>query len=86
MIKVRGTWAVAQAKARFSRVIDRAISEGPQLITRSGRKAVVVVSAKEWQRKAQVEGNLAEFFAASPLRGAPIRITRSKAKRRPIEL
>ena len=61
-----GTWAVAEAKARFSQMIDRALADGPQTITRKGQKAVVVVSAEEWQRKTKRKGNLAEFFAASP--------------------
>ncbi len=81
-----GTWAVAEAKARFSEVIDRALADGPQTITRKGKKAVVVVSAEEWQRKIKRKGNLAEFFAASPLRGSELKIKRSKDGPREIEL
>ena len=72
------TWAVAEAKARFSEVIDRALADGPQTITRKGKKAVVVVSAEEWQRKTTRKGNLAEFFAASPLRGTELKMKRTK--------
>lgn len=86
MPKRKRKWAVAKAKAQLSAVIDRALSEGPQTITRSGREAVVVVSAEEWTRKSKRRGNLAEFFASSPLRGSRIRIKRSKAKVREIEL
>ncbi|HXR25516.1 MAG TPA: type II toxin-antitoxin system Phd/YefM family antitoxin [Candidatus Binataceae bacterium] len=82
----QGIWAVAEAKARFSEVIDRALSEGPQTITRKGREAVVVVSAAEWKRKTKRKGNLAEFFAASPLRGSGVRIQRTKDGPREIEL
>jgi prevent-host-death family protein len=82
----RGTWAVAEAKARFSELIDRALADGPQTITRNGQKAVVVVSAEEWQRKTKRKGNLAEFFAASPLRGSDLKIKRSKDEPREIEL
>src|SRR5260370_6872723 len=81
-----GTWAVAKAKASLSAVIDPAIAEGPQTITRNGRKAVVVVSAREWERKSKRQGNLAEFFASSPLRGARLRIRRSEVKARRIKL
>jgi prevent-host-death family protein len=63
------TWTVAEAKAKFSEVVERAISEGPQTITRKGRTAAVLVGAEEWQRKTNRAGSLAEFFAASPLRG-----------------
>jgi len=63
-------WTVAEAKAKFSEVIERATSDGPQTITRNGRIAVVVVAADEWERKTKRKGNLAEFFASSPLRNS----------------
>ncbi len=80
------TWTVAEAKAKFCEVIDRAQSKGPQVVTRSGRKSVVVVSADEWERKTKRAGNLAEFFASSPLRGSGVRVKRSKAGPRKVEL
>jgi prevent-host-death family protein len=79
-------WTVAEAKAKFSEMIDRALSHGPQTITRSGRIAVVVVDAEEWERKTKRIGNLAEFFAASPLRGSGLRIERPKKAPRKIRL
>jgi prevent-host-death family protein len=82
----RTTWAVAEAKARFSEVIDRALADGPQTITRKGKEAVVVVSAEEWQRKTNRKGNLAEFFVGSPLRGTNLKIKRTKDGTRAIEL
>ena len=63
-------WTVAEAKAKFSELIARAQANGPQTITSRGRRAAVLVAAQEWERKTQRRGNLAEFFAASPLRGA----------------
>ncbi len=69
-------WTVAQAKAKFSEVIDKARSLGPQTITRNGRKAAVVVAADEWERKTRRKGNLAEFFASSPLRRSELKIGR----------
>jgi prevent-host-death family protein len=71
-----GIWTVAQAKAKFSEVIDKARSLGPQTITRNGRKAAVVVAADEWERKARRKGTLAEFFASSPLRRSKLRADR----------
>jgi prevent-host-death family protein len=79
-------WTVAEAKAKLSEVIERARSEGPQLVTRHGRAAAVVVSAEEWERKTAREGSLAEFFAASPLRGARLRVRRAKDRARPVDL
>jgi prevent-host-death family protein len=69
-------WTVAEAKARLSEVLDQALSQGPQTITRSGRVTAIVVSSEEWERKTKRVGNLAEFFAASPLRGSELEIER----------
>jgi prevent-host-death family protein len=79
-------WTIAEAKAKFSEVIDKARASGPQTITRNGRTAVIVVSAEEWERKTRRPGNLAEFFAESPLRGAEIDMSRSKDGPRAIDL
>jgi prevent-host-death family protein len=79
-------WTVAEAKAKFSEIIERAMSEGPQTITRKGRTAAIVVGAEEWQRKTRRVGNLAEFFAASPLRGSGLKIHRLQQRPRKVSL
>ncbi len=79
-------WTVAEAKAKLSEVIDRVQSSGPQTITRNGRTAVVVVDAEEWQRKTGRTGNLAEFFAASPLRRSEMKARRAKDRPRKLDL
>jgi len=68
----------------LSELIDRAVSQGPQTITRNGRSVAVIVSVEEWERKTKRKGNLAEFFAASPLRnsGLPARHSRYDRSRR----
>lgn len=79
-------WTVAEAKAKFSEVIDRAVRQGPQTITRNGRTAAILVGAEEWERKTMRVGNLAEFFAASPLRGSGLKIRRLKSRPAKIRL
>lgn len=79
-------WTVAEAKAKFSEVIDKAKSDGPQTITRNGRAAVVIVAAEEWERKTKRKGNLAEFFAASPLRGSGTKVRRLTGSLRKVDL
>ena len=69
-------WTVAEAKAKFSELIDKAQSEGPQKITKHGRTTAVIVAAKEWERKARRKGNLAEFLTTSPLRGSGLKLRR----------
>jgi prevent-host-death family protein len=77
-----GTWTVAEAKARLSELVEEARSKGPQTITKHGRTAAVVVSSEEWERKTKRAGNLAEFFAASPLRDSSLEIRRKKDRLR----
>jgi prevent-host-death family protein len=79
-------WTVAQAKAKFSEVIDKAESDGPQTITRNGRTTAVIVGAKEWERKTRRKGTLADFFASSPLRGSGVQIKRVRGRLRKVEL
>lgn len=79
-------WTVAAAKAKLSEVIERARAGEPQIITRNGRKAVVVVATEEWERKTKRVGNLADFFAASPLRGSDLEVERPRDRPRKAEL
>lgn len=82
----KNQWTVAEAKAKFSEVLDRARSRGPQTITRYGQLAAVILSAEEWERKTRRVGNLAEFFAASPLRDSPLQLERVQDVSRELDL
>jgi len=44
------TWPVQDAKARFSELLDKCLAEGPQLVTRRGAEAAVLVPAEDWRR------------------------------------
>jgi antitoxin Phd len=70
-------WQIQDAKNRLSEVITRALNQGPQLITRHGEKAVVIVSYVEFERLRKSQGKLSEFFKASPLAG--VDLTRDKS-------
>jgi len=78
MGKITRSWTVTKAEARFSEVIDRALTEGPQVITRGGRTIALLIAAKEWQGETTRQGSLADFFAASPLRGSGLGIERRR--------
>lgn len=80
------TWTVANAKARFSELIDKAKSEGPQTVTRNGKPAAVLVSVEEWERKTAPKGTLLEFLQNSPLRGTDLDLSRLTDQPRDIEL
>ena len=67
-------------------MIEEAIHDVPQRITRNGRDAVVVVSVAEWENKTKRKGSLAEFFAESPLRDSGLAIERDSEAAREIDL
>ena len=79
-------WTVAEAKAKLSEVIERAMTGQPQTITRHGKTAVVVVDAAEWKRRARRKGTLADFLATSPLRDAEIQMPRMKGRLRNVNV
>jgi antitoxin Phd len=43
-------WPVQDAKARFSEFLDTCLRDGPQLVTRRGEKAAVLVPVEDWER------------------------------------
>jgi prevent-host-death family protein len=79
-----GRWLLQDAKARFSEVVRRARSEGPQHVTVHGRDEVAIVAADEFRRLAG-EGAGAALIAAmqaSPYR--EIDIEPSRDERSPV--
>jgi antitoxin Phd len=43
-------WSVQNAKARFGEFLQACLVEGPQMVTRRGTEAAVLVSVQEWRR------------------------------------
>ena len=44
------TWPVQDAKARFSEFLETCLREGPQIVTKRGAEAAVLISVAEWRR------------------------------------
>jgi antitoxin Phd len=43
-------WQLQEAKAKFSELLDKVATEGPQVVTRRGIEEAVVVPMAEWRR------------------------------------
>lgn len=43
-------WQIQEAKARFSELVESCLKEGPQLVTKRGAEAAVLVPVAEWHR------------------------------------
>ena len=83
-----GRWLLQDAKARFSELVRRVESEGPQFVTVHGREAVVVMSAEEFRRlKGDPNGRaLVEVMQASPLGDLDIEPWRGPLPARDVDL
>lgn len=80
-----GTWSVAEAKAKFSELLDRAETHGPQRVTRNGKPAAVIVSPATWDKQTTPKESLADFMDRSPLRGSGIEFERMRGEMRDFE-
>jgi len=70
----------ASRKTKFSEVLDRARSRGPQPLRVTAKLTAVIVSAEEMGAQHSRVGNLAEFFAPSPLRDSPLQLDGRRPK------
>lgn len=59
-------WQLQEAKQKFSRLVQRALDEGPQVVTRHGEEVVVVVSAEEYRRLMGDKPDFKEFLLSCP--------------------
>ncbi|MFK8253498.1 type II toxin-antitoxin system Phd/YefM family antitoxin [Ancylobacter terrae] len=65
------SYPLNEARAHFSRVIDRALAGEPQRVTRHGREAVVIVSEAEWEARGGSAGTLGSLLARHARQAPP---------------
>lgn len=78
------TWQLQEAKSRFSELVDLTLSEGPQLVTRRGVEAVVVIAVQEYRELQGIPSLLAVLNDAP--RGTELDVERSREPVREITL
>ncbi|MEO6060777.1 MAG: type II toxin-antitoxin system Phd/YefM family antitoxin [Thermoflexales bacterium] len=71
-------WQLQEAKKDLSRLIDRALADGPQIITRHGVEVVVVMPVACYRNLTTPARNLADFLIHSPLRNSNLVIDRDQ--------
>jgi antitoxin Phd len=76
------SWQLQDAKNRFSQVIDEALKDGPQVITRRGVETAVVLSFADYRKMLLGRKRLSEFFRESPLAGLDLDLTRDTSPTR----
>ena len=77
-------WKMHEARARFSELVERAVSAGPQVVTLRGVETVVVISIEEY-RQATGPRSPRDFFRREPFFDE-LELDRDKSVSREIEL
>jgi antitoxin Phd len=80
------TWQLQEAKGKFSEVVKRALSDGPQGITVRGEPVAVVISRAEYARLTHPKPGFVEFMRGSPMTGLDLDIERPQGLTREIAL
>jgi prevent-host-death family protein len=78
------TWKLAEAKNRLTEVVNRALTEGPQTITRRN-DAVVVISAKKYEELTGKRPSFKEFLLQGPSFEG-LDLTRDRSPMRDVDL
>ena len=80
------TWPVQDAKARFSEFLDACLHEGPQMVTRRGAEAAVLVPVDEWRRlQSAARPSLKQLLLSEDARADFELPARGRATRRTVE-
>lgn len=79
-------WQLQEAKNKFSSLVEQAQHEGPQVVTKHGKPAVVVLSVEEYRRITSPKEGLVQFLRESPLGGITLDVSRGKEPPRDVAL
>lgn len=78
-------WPVQDAKARFSEFLEACLAEGPQLVTKRGSEAAVLVPVDEWRRlQAAARPSLKDLLLQETARVSLSVPARGRARRRSV--
>ncbi len=77
-------WPVQDAKSRFSELLDTTLTEGPQIVTKRGVEAAVLLPIEQWRRlERMTRPDLKELLLAPEARTEALTSPRQQRRRRP---
>ncbi len=77
-------WPVQDAKSRFSELLDTTLAEGPQIVTKRGVEAAVLLPIEQWRRlERMTRPDLKELLLAPGARTETLAAPRQQQRRRP---
>ncbi len=79
-------WQLQDAKSKFSKLVDKAMLHHPQIVTKRGHEAVVVLSFEDYKKLTKPDSDIVSFFRSSPLFDTDLELTRNKDMPREMDL
>jgi prevent-host-death family protein len=80
-------WQLQEAKARFSEVVERALTGEAQVVTKRGKRAVVILAYEEYERFQAGDKSLWDIFKTAPrMDEDELPLERDRTPVRPVEL
>lgn len=81
---IENHWQLQDAKNKFSKLVETVQKQGPQIVTKNGKEAVVIISINEYKLLTKPKTTLIEFFKKSPLAEENLDFSRNKETPRDI--
>ncbi len=76
-------WQLQEAKNKFSNLVEKARKSGPQIVTKHGKEAVVILSFEDYKKLIPHKNNLINFLRKSPLSQSGIDFSTLRQKDKP---
>ena len=83
---MKQTWALQDAKNRFSAIVNRTLNEGPQIVTRHGIPVVAIIPIDDFMGQNGDGCSFIQFFRNSPLCEGNLDLSRDKSTGREVTL
>ncbi len=83
---IENHWQLQDAKNKFSNLVEQAQHKCPQIVTKHGKEAVVIISIDEYKKLLKPRHNIVKFFQKSPFAEYDIEFERNTDFPRDIEL
>ena len=78
-------WPVQDAESRFSELLDTTLAEGPQIVTKRGVEAAVLLPIEQWRRlERMTRPDLKELLLAPEARTETLTSPRQQRRRPPV--
>jgi antitoxin Phd len=75
-------WQLQEAKNKLSEVVDGALTDGPQVITKRGVETAIVLSYADYRKLLLNQQQLSDFFRESPFADVALDLTRDTSPNR----